>query len=137
MLGRKLNDEGQVLVAEMRDVRPFARLLRGIGIKHVRLACLTSKERECTDDQQATVVISKAGFEISVEEVRTLCGKSPSSKPLSFPSLLTIQQQLGSLQHSLIPSHTAHHLPKMLQAKRNLRKNLPALRYRSTLYYNA
>jgi hypothetical protein len=37
MLGRKLNDEGQVLVAEMRDVRPFARLLRGIGIKHVRL----------------------------------------------------------------------------------------------------
>jgi hypothetical protein len=36
MFGRKLNDEGQVLVAEMRDVRPFARLLRGIGIKHVR-----------------------------------------------------------------------------------------------------
>ena len=28
--------QGQVLVAEMRDVRPFARLLRGIGIKHVR-----------------------------------------------------------------------------------------------------
>jgi hypothetical protein len=37
MSGEKLNDEGQVLVAEMRDVRPFARLLRGIGIKHVRL----------------------------------------------------------------------------------------------------
>lgn len=25
----------QVLVAEINDVRPFARLLRGIGMKHV------------------------------------------------------------------------------------------------------
>jgi hypothetical protein len=33
----KADGKGQVLVAEMRDVRPFARLLRGIGIKHVRL----------------------------------------------------------------------------------------------------
>jgi len=33
----KADNQGQVLVAEMRDVRPFARLLRGIGIKHVRL----------------------------------------------------------------------------------------------------
>ena len=32
----KADSKGQVLVAEMRDVRPFARLLRGIGIKHVR-----------------------------------------------------------------------------------------------------
>jgi hypothetical protein len=39
--GQKLTTKGQVLVAEMRDVRPFARLLRGIGIKHVRLTDLT------------------------------------------------------------------------------------------------
>jgi len=50
----KADNQGQVLVAEMRDVRPFARLLRGIGIKHVRLhysprskkdELMTSKQR--------------------------------------------------------------------------------------------
>ncbi|ORX33853.1 Rad1/Rec1/Rad17 [Kockovaella imperatae] len=45
-----------VLVAEINDVRPFARLLRGIGLKNM-----------------ATVTVSKAGFEVTVEEVKTLC----------------------------------------------------------------
>ncbi|WVQ99013.1 hypothetical protein IAU59_006145 [Kwoniella sp. CBS 9459] len=45
-----------VLVAETHDVRPFARLLRGIGLKH-----------------NAVMEISEAGFAVTVEEVRTLC----------------------------------------------------------------
>ncbi|WVR05449.1 hypothetical protein IAU60_002465 [Kwoniella sp. DSM 27419] len=45
-----------VLIAETNDVRPFARLLRGIGLKH-----------------NAVMEISEAGFAVTVEEVRTLC----------------------------------------------------------------
>ncbi|GFZ45867.1 hypothetical protein JCM24511_03599 [Saitozyma sp. JCM 24511] len=45
----------EVLRAETNDVRPFARLLRGIGLKH-----------------NAVMSISEAGFEVAVEEVRTL-----------------------------------------------------------------
>ncbi|KAI9637818.1 putative DNA repair protein Rad1 [Dioszegia hungarica] len=45
----------QILVAQTDDVRPFARLLRGIGLKH-----------------NAVMVISNEGFEITVEEVKTL-----------------------------------------------------------------
>ncbi|OCF40635.1 hypothetical protein I317_05567 [Kwoniella heveanensis CBS 569] len=50
------NQNLPVLVAETHDVRPFARLLRGIGLKH-----------------NAVMEISEAGFAVTVEEVRTLC----------------------------------------------------------------
>ncbi|EIW66309.1 hypothetical protein TREMEDRAFT_70218 [Tremella mesenterica DSM 1558] len=46
----------QVLEVELADVRPFARLLRGIGFKH-----------------NAVMSVSEAGFEVTLEEVRTLC----------------------------------------------------------------
>ncbi|KAK1925153.1 Rad1/Rec1/Rad17 [Papiliotrema laurentii] len=45
-----------VLIAETTDVRPFARLLRGVGLKH-----------------NAVMTISEAGFEVTVEEIKTLC----------------------------------------------------------------
>ncbi|WVF71893.1 hypothetical protein IAT40_006703 [Kwoniella sp. CBS 6097] len=50
------NQSLPVLLAETNDVRPFARLLRGIGLKH-----------------NAVMEISEAGFAVTVEEVRTLC----------------------------------------------------------------
>ncbi|WWD16204.1 hypothetical protein CI109_100630 [Kwoniella shandongensis] len=50
------NSDLPVLIAETNDVRPFARLLRGIGLKH-----------------NAVMEISEAGFAVTVEEVRTLC----------------------------------------------------------------
>ncbi|KAL1410990.1 checkpoint clamp complex protein Rad1 [Vanrija albida] len=48
-------DKVPVLVAETDDVRPFARLLRGIGLKH-----------------HASMTISGAGFEVTVEEARSM-----------------------------------------------------------------
>ncbi|WWC89735.1 uncharacterized protein L201_004660 [Kwoniella dendrophila CBS 6074] len=50
------NQDLPVLVAETNDVRPLARLLRGIGLRH-----------------NAVMEISEAGFAVTVEEVRTLC----------------------------------------------------------------
>ncbi|WRT67436.1 uncharacterized protein IL334_004407 [Kwoniella shivajii] len=50
------NQNSPVLLAETNDVRPFARLLRGIGLKH-----------------NAVMEITDAGFAVTVEEVRTLC----------------------------------------------------------------
>ncbi|WWC69155.1 uncharacterized protein I206_103091 [Kwoniella pini CBS 10737] len=50
------NQSIPVLVAETNDVRPLARLLRGIGLKH-----------------NAVMEISEAGLAVTVEEVRTLC----------------------------------------------------------------
>ncbi|KAK8869534.1 hypothetical protein IAR55_000100 [Kwoniella newhampshirensis] len=58
-----------VLIAETNDVRPFARLLRGIGLKH-----------------NAVMEIYEAGFAVTVEEVRTLCAIAwiPTSLFTSF-----------------------------------------------------
>lgn len=121
-----------MLRAETNDVRPFARLLRGIGLKHVSWEYLRgrtargesegtirkigmSSERQClpfrsrlhrgtgmggacgsrlhrgtgmggvprlgsaacvlADLQNAVMSISEAGFEVAVEEVRTLGGE--------------------------------------------------------------
>ncbi|BEI81564.1 hypothetical protein CcaverHIS002_0207240 [Cutaneotrichosporon cavernicola] len=45
-----------LLVAEVSDVRHFARLLRGVGLKH-----------------NAVMTVSQAGFEVTVEEIKSLC----------------------------------------------------------------
>lgn len=48
----------QVLTLQTNDVRPLARLLRGIGFRH-----------------QAILRISNAGLEVAVEEVKTMSGE--------------------------------------------------------------
>ncbi|ORY30003.1 Rad1/Rec1/Rad17 [Naematelia encephala] len=55
MTSRSQSVPTQVLLAETNDVRPFARLLKGIGLKH-----------------NAVMTVSDAGFEVTVEEVKTL-----------------------------------------------------------------
>ena len=44
-------------------------MLKGIGIKHVSGA-ITS----FPNNQNAVMTVSKAGFEVTVEELRTMCG---------------------------------------------------------------
>ena len=45
------------------------------------------RERQLIVSQMATVTISKAGFEVTVEEVKTLCGELGSSITLYIPSV--------------------------------------------------
>ncbi|KAK6903248.1 hypothetical protein L486_06710 [Kwoniella mangroviensis CBS 10435] len=85
------NQDLPVLVAETNDVRPFARLLRGIGLRH-----------------NAVMEISEAGFAVTVEEVRTLCAIAwiPTSLFTSFtynqPSIpATFEFNLDSLLQCL------------------------------------
>ncbi|WVW82758.1 hypothetical protein I302_104769 [Kwoniella bestiolae CBS 10118] len=85
------NQDLPVLVAETNDVRAFARLLRGIGLKH-----------------NAVMEISEAGFAVTVEEVRTLCAIAwiPTNLFTSFtynppPTPATFEFSLDSLLQCL------------------------------------
>lgn len=88
----------------MEDVRPFAKLLRGIGLKHVRLLnvhLMPGSDRS----QNAILDATEDLVTVTVEDARTLCGTPLSSCTICDMKTLTAIGCTKSPAVAYIPSH--------------------------------